>query len=99
MRSSSLAFEIQCVIVIFEGGKGMKARGRGRPKLSHASSKRSTIAVRLKKKERKAVEEAASRAGMNLSAWVRRVIREATGKKRRQEKSNGFPTAGGIQHL
>ena len=77
----------------------MKARGRGRPKLSHVLSKRSTIAVRLKKKERKAVEEAANRAGMNLSAWVRRVIRKATGKKARPEKSNGFPTAGGIPHL
>jgi hypothetical protein len=56
--------------------------------MPHGSSKRSTIAVRLKQRERIAVENAARRAGIKLSAWVRRVIVEATGKEEIEKKSS-----------
>ena len=68
----------------------MKPRGRGRPKLPHALSKRSTIAVRLKQRERIAVENAADRAGLKLSAWVRKVIIEAAGKEEVEKRSSRF---------
>jgi hypothetical protein len=42
----------------------------------------------LKQRERIAVENAARRAGIKLSAWVRRVIVEATGKEEIEKKSS-----------
>jgi hypothetical protein len=56
--------------------------------LPQGSSKRSTIAVRLKKRERIAVENAADRAGLKLSAWVRKVIIAAAGKEEVEKRSS-----------
>jgi hypothetical protein len=44
----------------------------------------------LRKRERKAVENAAGREGLKLSAWVRKTILEASGHEQLEEKTNGL---------
>jgi hypothetical protein len=51
----------------------------GRPKLPKGKAKGSVITVRLQKLERKAVGDAAHRAGVKLSQWARNTLLTAAG--------------------
>jgi hypothetical protein len=56
----------------------MKKRGPGRPKLTKSKARGSVYTIRLLASERKAVGDAARRAGKKLSDWTRDVLREAS---------------------
>ena len=50
-----------------------KSQG-GRPFLPKGQQQSSLLAVRLKPSERKAIERAAKKSGLTLSAWAREVL-------------------------
>jgi hypothetical protein len=56
---------------------GKKRKGPGRPKKPKGEALGSVITVRLSKMERKAVGKAATRDGVKVSKWVRRVLLSA----------------------
>lgn len=60
--------------------KAKKAR-RGRPPLGSDEKKSETFLLRLEPGEKKGFEDAATVAGVKLSAWIRKRLRVVAGKE------------------
>jgi predicted HicB family RNase H-like nuclease len=54
-----------------------KPRPVGRPKLAKHQAKSSIVPVRFNGEDRKRVEEAAARAEISVSEWIRRTLHAA----------------------
>lgn len=54
-----------------------KPRPVGRPKMEHGQAKGAITPIRLSSEDRAAVADAATKAGISVSEWIRRTIHAA----------------------